>query len=175
MYGVGLQTGIDALRISLTVFAFLFHDVGTQQRTVHLANPLVIHLVTRLYIMVAYGLGIILHVVDDTCSQILILWHHEVGPIHTGLALKYVTIIYEQQVIAVFLTLTVDIRVGTCQRTLEWPVLHEVPWEEMSVNITGLDDLQRDGLRCLLCLHRKRQCCSNSSRKKNSFHLRVPF
>ena len=78
--------------------------------------------------------------------------------------------ILEQQVIAVFLTLTVDIRVGTCQRTLEWPVLHEVPWEEMSVNITGLDDLQRDGLRCLLCLHRKRQCCSKNSRKKNSFH-----
>ena len=36
--------------------------------------------------------------------------------------------ILEQQVVAVFLTLTVDIRVGTCQRTLEWPVLHEVPW-----------------------------------------------
>ena len=50
--------------------------------------------------------------------------------------------ILEQQVVAVFLTLTVDIRVGTCQRTLEWPVLHEVPWEEMSVNITGLENVR---------------------------------
>ena len=72
--------------------------------------------------------------------------------------------ILEQQVVAVFLTLTVDIRVGTCQRTLEWPVLHEVPWEEMSVNITGLDDLQRDGLRCLLCLHRQCQHCGHDCR-----------
>ena len=49
--------------------------------------------------------------------------------------------ILEQQVIAVFLTLTVDIRVGTCQRTLEWPVLHEVPTSlvSMTFSVTVFD------------------------------------
>ena len=153
MYGVGLQTGIDALGISLSVLTFLFHDVGTQQRTTHLTDPLVIHLVTRLYIVVAYGLGIILHVVDHSCGQILVFGHHIIGPIHTGLSLQDITVINEQQVVAALLTLAVDIRVGTGQSPPERPALHEVPREEMSVNITGLNDLQRDGLRSLLCLH----------------------
>ena len=99
-----------------------------------------------------HGLGIILHVVDHPCGQILIFGHHIVGPVHTGLSLQDITVVDEQQVVAALLTLAVDIRVGTGQRTPEWPPFHEVPWEEMSVNITGLNDLQCDAVLIFMIL-----------------------
>ena len=43
---------------------------------------------TGLDIVVTHRLGIILHVVDHACSQVLVLWHHIVRPVHARLPLQ---------------------------------------------------------------------------------------
>ena len=109
MDGVRLQTIVDILRIGRTIRAGI-DDVGTEQRTTYLAYPLVIYFVTRFDVVVTYRLCIVVHVVDDLCCQVLVLWHYIVRPIYTGLALKDVTIVDEQEmVIAVFLSFLINI------------------------------------------------------------------
>ena len=139
MRGVGLQSGIDALRIGLAILVFFLHDVRTQQRTAYLANPLVVHLMSGLDVVVAHRLCIVFHVVDHLCCQVHVLGHHVVRPVHTGLSLQYIAVVYQQQVVAVLLALLGDIGVGTGQCSVDGLVVHEVPRKEMSVHITCLN------------------------------------
>ena len=148
MNRVGVNTCIDMFWLCyLSVLVFLLDDVSTQQRTTNLTDPFVIDLVSWFDIMVANGLSVILHVVDDGGSQILVLRHHIIRPVDTWLSLKDITIVNQQQVVAILLSLFINICIGTHECTFQGLLLHEVVREEMAVYIAGLDDLQTDGLR----------------------------
>ena len=62
--GVGLQSCIDTLGIGLAILVFLLYDVGSQQRTAHLADPFVVDLMSGFDVVIAYGLSIVFHIVD---------------------------------------------------------------------------------------------------------------
>ena len=95
---VRLEARVDVFGVGRPVGAGM-DDVGAQQWTAHLTDPLVVNLMARLDIVVAYGLCIVLHIVDDPGSEVLVLRHHVVGPINAGLALKDVAIVDEQQIL----------------------------------------------------------------------------
>ena len=143
--GVGLYVAVSP-EWPGTTRGTRYHNVGSKQRAAHLAYPFVIHFVAWLNVVVAHGLGVVFHVVDDACGQVLVLGHDIVGPVDTGLPLQYVTVVDEQQVVAVLLALLLDIRVHTYQCSFDWLLLHEVVGEEVSVNVAGLNDFQLDGL-----------------------------
>ena len=115
MDAVRFHAVIDVGRISLAVLASLLHDVGAYHRTAHLTNPFVVHLVSGFHVMVAEGLYIVLHVVDHPGGQVLLVRRYEVCPVRAGLALQNVAVVYQQQVLAIFLPLPVDECIGTCQ------------------------------------------------------------
>ena len=72
----------------------LFHqDVGTQKRTTHFANPFVVDGVPRLHVVVAHGLHIILHVVDDLGGYVRLFRLYEVGIVAGGLSLQDVAVV----------------------------------------------------------------------------------
>ena len=144
--GVGLQTVVDVRRIGGSVLVTFFHHVGSHQRTAHLANPLVVHLVTRFQIVVAKGLDVVFHVVDDAGRQIDLVRCNKVRPVDTRLSLHDVAIVYQQQVVAILLAFLINIAVSTHQRPVNGLALGEVPWEEVAMNVAGLYHLQLDSL-----------------------------
>ena len=146
VHRVGAQTVVDALRLGVAALRALLHDVGPQQRTAHLANPLVVHLVARLYVVVAHRLRVITHVVDHPRCQVFVLRHHEVRPIDARLTLQYVAVVNQQQVVAILLTFLTDVAVGPHQRTLQRFTLRKVPRKEVPVHVTGFNHLQPDHL-----------------------------
>ena len=95
MNGVGVQTGINVFGIGLTVRMFFFDDIGAQQWTTYLTNPFVVDLMAWLNVVVSHRFSVILHVVDDLCCQVLILWHHVIRPIDTGLTLQNISVVDE--------------------------------------------------------------------------------
>ena len=101
MDGVGLQTVVDTGRTSGTVLtgSTTFYNVRSEQRTAHLTNPFVVDLMARLYVVVSYSLGIVLHIVDDRCCKVLADRHHIVRPVDAGLPLQDVAVVDKQQVI----------------------------------------------------------------------------
>ena len=152
MYRVGLQSCIDMLRTGLCVLVFLFNDVGAQQWTANLANPLVVNLVTRLDVVITYGFGIVFHVVDNRSCDVLVFRHHIVRPIYARLTLQDVAIIYQQEMIlAILFTLLFDIGVCTRKCTLDGGLLHKVVGEKMSMHIAGFNHLNFYGL-IVFCL-----------------------
>ena len=92
--------------------------------------------------MVAYGLGVIPHVVDDACCQILVLGHHEIRPVDARLTLQDVAVVYQQQVVAVLLAFFINISIGAHQSPFQGLPLRKVPGEEMPVYVAGLYHLQ---------------------------------
>ena len=145
--GVGLQTGIDALWIGRAVLVGFLDNVRTQQRTAHLTDPFVVDLMAGFYIVIAHGLSIVFHIVDHRGSQVLVLRHHVVRPVHTGLPLQDIAVVDQQQVFAILLTLFLDIGVSACEGAVDGPVVHKVPREEMPVHIARFNHFQPYGLR----------------------------
>ena len=103
--GVGLQARIDVFVPGRAVLRTLLDDVGTQQGASHLSDPFVVDLVAWFDIMVAYGFGIVLHIVDHTCRQVLVFRHDVVRPVDAGLSLQDVAVVNEQQPVAIILSL----------------------------------------------------------------------
>ena len=101
-------------------------------------------------IVVANGLCVVLHIIDDRSCEILILRHHVIRPVDARLALKDVTIINQQEVVAILLSLLADVSVRSYKCTFNRLLFHEVVWKEMPVYITGLNDFQTYGLRSWL-------------------------
>ena len=99
MDGVGVYAIVDVLGMSRSVGSG-FHDVRTEQRTAHLTDPFVVDLMAGLDVVIAHRLGIVLHVVDDRCGEVLVFWHHVVRPVDAGLSLQDVTVVYQQQVVS---------------------------------------------------------------------------
>ena len=99
--------------------------------------------------MIAYGLSVVAHIVDDRSGEVLVGGHHVVRPIDAGLTLQDVTVVDEQQVVAVLRAFLFNICTGTGECSLERLALHKVVREEMSVYVAGLDHLETDGLRLL--------------------------
>ena len=134
--GVGLHVGILGLAVN---------DVGAEGWTSHFANPLVVHLVARLDVVVTHRLCVEVHVVDDAGGYVLPLGHDEVRPVAGWLSLQNVAIVNEQQVLAVFAAQLLDVCVDANQRALQGLFLHEVIREEMPVDVAGLYDSQLNG------------------------------
>ena len=151
---VGLQVAVDVPWHSLVRLAALLYDVGAQQRTAYLAHPLVVHLMARLHVVVANGFNIIFHVVDDAGSQIHLVRRYEVRPVHAGLSLHNVAIVYQQQVLPILLAFLFNIGISASQRPVDGLTLHEVPWKEIAMHVTRLYHLQTDGLITFRSTHR---------------------
>ena len=149
VHGVRLQSRIDVLGVGLAVLGALFHDVRTEQRAAHLSDPLVIHLVAWLNVVVAHRLRVVAHIVDHAGREVLVVGHHVVRPIHAGLSLHDVAVVYQQQVVAILRALLFNIRVRAYERSFQGRLFHEVVWEEMTVNVAGLDHFQFNGLGLL--------------------------
>ncbi len=171
MYGVGLQPRVDVLHAGLAVLALLLDDVGPEQGAAHLANPLVVDLVAGLHVVVAHGLGVVAHVVDDAGREVLVVGHDVVRPVDAGLPLQDVAVVDEQQSVAVLLPLSVDVGAGPGERSLQWALLHEVVGEEVAVYVARLDDLQPHGFLRGLCLCR--QCHGGYGCQYECSHLGV--
>ena len=149
VHGVGLYPRIDVLRIGLAVLGALLHDVRTEQRTAYLSDPLVIHLVARLDIVVAHGLCVVAHIVDHAGREVLVVGHHVVRPVHAGLSLHDVAVVDQQQVVAILCAFLLNIGIGAHERSFQRRLLHEVIGEEMAVNVAGLNHFQLNGLGLL--------------------------
>ena len=67
--------------------------VCPQHRTFRFLYPLVIDGMPGFHIMVSDGLGIIFHIVDDTCGDVGLLWIHEVAVIAGRLSLQDITVV----------------------------------------------------------------------------------
>ena len=93
---------------------------------------------TRLYVVVAKGLGVVLHVVDDLCGNIGFFRLDEVGIVACWLSLQNVAILQQDDVVAIALALALDIRTDTSHRSLHGTTLGEVVRKERSVNVGGL-------------------------------------
>ena len=153
---VGLKSCVDVLRACCSILILLLYDVGTKQWASNLTNPLVVYFMTRFNVVIAHSFGIILHIIDDRSCYILIFRHHIVRPVYTWLTLQNVAIVNQQEVVvAVLLALLFDIAVGTCKSAPDGLLLHEIIWEEMTMHIASLYDLDLYGLR-VLCLY---SCC----------------
>ena len=100
LYAITYEKGVG-LEVWLPVF-FLYH-IGTQDRTAYFTNPFVIDCMSWFYIVVSYCLGIVPHIVYHSCSNVLICSHHIVGPVTGGLSLQDVTIVNQQQVLAILI------------------------------------------------------------------------
>ena len=122
-------------------------DIGSNDRTLHLAHPLVVDLMARLHIVIAYGFHVVSHIVDDLCGQVLLIAHDVVRPVGAGLSLKDVAVVEEQQAVAILLPLLLDIGVGPCRRAVQRTSVDKVIGEEVAVNVAGLDDFQLHSLR----------------------------
>ena len=100
MDGVGLKACVDIIGMGRTVGTG-FHNIRTKQRTAHLTNPFVVNFMSRLDVVVAYGLSIVLHVVDDRGGKVLVLRHHIVRPVDAGLSLQNIAVVDQQEVITI--------------------------------------------------------------------------
>ena len=156
--GVGLQTAVNSCRTAVQqrgIGLVLPDDVGPQKRAPHLTYPLVVDLMPGLYVVVSDGLGIVLHVVHNRCGKVLVLRHDVVRPVDTRLALQNVAVVDEQQVVAVLLTLLLDIGVHAYKRSLQGLLLHKIVGKEVPMHVAGLNHLELDGLcrscHCLNC------------------------
>ncbi len=63
------------------------YNIGSQHGAMHLFYPLVVHFMPRFYVMIAYSLGIIAHIVDDACRHVFIVRLEIIIIITDGLAL----------------------------------------------------------------------------------------
>ena len=106
---------------------------------------------TRFHIVVAEGLGIVLQVVDDLCSDVGFVSLDVVGIIAGGLSLQNVAIVQQNQAVAVGLALALEVGADTRHRSLHRAALREVIWEESPVDVRGF--YQSDGYSLALLGH----------------------
>ena len=143
----------DGIRSHIRLIGFGVNDIGSQHRTFHLTDPFVIDGMSCLHIMVAEGLCVIPHVVDDRSCDVGFVRLDAIIVIADGLTLKDVTVVDEDDVLAIFLPKTVDVSTDSSQTALQGFTLHKAIGKEMSMHVSGFDDSELNGL-CLRC-HRQ--------------------
>ena len=151
----------------------LVNDVGSQHGTVYVANPFVVNIMPRFHIVIAEGLCIVLHVVDDFGSDVLAVGLDIIGIVAHGLSLQDVAVVEQDDILAVFLAQVVYIGRYTCQRTFQFCSLYKIVWEKTAVNITCLDDSERYGFLLSHCMHRYDS--RHQADSKQFFHNQVDF
>ena len=132
---VGLDVGLAAFQVD---------DVRTEDGAVQFLDPLVVHLVADLDVVVAEGLGVVLQVVHHLGSDVGLVGGHEVGVVAGGLALQDVAVLKENQPVAHLLALALDVTAHAGHRARHGTALGEVVGKECSVDVGRLHDAQRD-------------------------------
>ena len=136
-YSIRLEIGLAGIGID---------DIGCNNRAFHFLYPFVIHLMTRLDIVVAYGLCVVLEVVHHRGGYILSCSVDVVGIVRDRLPLQYVAIVEQYHIVAMLLAQLLDITADTCHRPSHRPAVDVIVGEEAAVNITGLNNFDGDRL-----------------------------
>ena len=164
--GVGGHVGLARCRID---------DVGPQHRAIHLVDPLVVAGVSRLNVMIAESLGIVLHIVDDIGSHIGRGGIDVVEVVARGLSLQDVAIVDKDDVVAKFLAQTVYVSTNASQRSALGLASDEVVREERTVHITGFNDAQAYSLILFLCHCRTEYHQCQKTQGNYFFHVILGF
>ena len=101
---------------------------------------------TRLDIVVAYGLCVVLEVVHHRGGYILSCSVDVVGIVRDRLPLQYVAIVEQYHIVAMLLAQLLDITADTRHRPSHRPAVDVIVGEEAAVNITGLNNFDGDRL-----------------------------
>ena len=98
LYTVTLEYGV---RSHIRLACLDVNDIGTQRGTVQVFYPFVVNGMPCLYVMIAKGLGVVLQVVDDCCGDIGLVRLDIVGVVASGLSLKDIAVIHQNQVLPI--------------------------------------------------------------------------
>ena len=126
------------------------YDVGSQEGVVHCLFPSVVNMMACFHVVVAYGLGIIPHVVADPCRDIGLGRIYEIREVAHGLALQDVAVVEQHHRVS-FLPQLPHVVAHACQRPRLGLSRDVVVGEEASVYVARLDDMD---LHCpWFCCH----------------------
>ena len=101
---------------------------------------------SRLYVVVAKVLGVVLQVVDNLCGNIRRVSLNIVGIVARGLSLQDVAVVQQDDVVAVALALTLEVGADSCHRTRHRTAFSKVVWEEGTMDVRCFYQSQGDGL-----------------------------
>ena len=130
----------DGIRLEIGLLCACVDDICAQHGAACLANPFVIHAMSRLDVVVAYGLGIIAHIVDHLGGHIGYFGLHIVAIVAGGLSLQDVSRIEQNQTVSILLSQLLDVCAHACQRAGLRLAVDEVVGKETTVYVSGLDD-----------------------------------
>jgi hypothetical protein len=117
-------------------------DVGPQRGAVQLGNPFVIDLVPGLHVVVADALRVVSQIVYHLGPDVVTERVEIVGVVRNRLSLQDVTVLEQDEVLAVCGSLSFEIAAHACHRSGHWFPVDEIVWEKCPVHIRCLYDFQ---------------------------------
>ena len=136
----------DSIGLDIRLPRGIINDIGTYHRTIQFAYPLVIHGMSRFDIMIAHCLGVVSKPVHNLSCRIRQFGFNEIGVVACRLTLKNVSVLKQNDILAILFAHCFQISAYPCERALHGSVLYVVVREEATMDITCLNDFQINSL-----------------------------